>query len=145
MSYRYRHLCRTRPIPRPQSNWSYEYTSHHMIFVDSDMMLVTGITMHEFDGIIVLDLYPFRTASIGRETKLVLVLLQSSAPLPSGEDALGADRAAALCQACDLSPKSLFVLPCRNDHLQGYILRCALRFRRFFHGNFSYHARCMAP
>lgn len=64
-----------------------------------------------------------RTSLVGRGTKLVLVLLQNSAPLPSTEDALAADRAATLCQACDLPPKSLFVMPCRSDHLQGYTLR----------------------
>ncbi len=68
----------------------------------------------------------FRTGLSGRGTKLVLVLLQGSAPLPSSEDVLAAERAASLCQACELSPKSLFVLPCRSDHLQGYTLRLLL-------------------
>jgi hypothetical protein len=60
---------------------------------------------------------------MGRGSKLCLVLLQNSPPLPSSEDILAADRAAALCQVCELPPKSLFVLPCRSDHLQGYTLR----------------------
>ena len=67
--------------------------------------------------------YFYRTGLSGRGTKLVLVWLQNSTPLPSTEDVLAADRAAVLCQVCDLPPKSLFVMPCRSDHLQGYTLR----------------------
>lgn len=40
----------------------------------------------------------------------------------SGEDVVASERAAALCNACDLSAKSLFVLP-HTDHLVGYIIR----------------------
>lgn len=39
-----------------------------------------------------------------------------------GEDVIASERAAALCNACDLSGKSLFVLP-HTDHLVGYIIR----------------------
>lgn len=39
-----------------------------------------------------------------------------------GEDLVASERAAALCNACDLSGKSLFVLP-HTDHLVGYIIR----------------------
>lgn len=39
-----------------------------------------------------------------------------------GEDVVASERAAALCNACDLSGKSLFVLP-HTDHLVGYIIR----------------------
>lgn len=42
-----------------------------------------------------------------------------------GEDLVASERAAALCNACDLSGKSLFVLP-HTDHLVGYIIRYAL-------------------
>ncbi|CAB1325129.1 unnamed protein product [Coregonus sp. 'balchen'] len=43
-------------------------------------------------------------------------------PLPPGEDLVASERAASLCNACDLSGKSLFVLP-HTDHLVGYIIR----------------------
>lgn len=42
--------------------------------------------------------------------------------LCAGEDLVASERAAALCNACDLSGKSLFVLP-HTDHLVGYIIR----------------------
>ena len=35
---------------------------------------------------------------------------------------MAAERAAAFCTECELSPKSLFVLP-HADHLFGYIIR----------------------
>lgn len=54
----------------------------------------------------------------GRNTKLVIVLLQKSAPLPAGEDLLSVERAASLTTKCDISPKMLFVLP-HNEHLMG--------------------------
>lgn len=40
----------------------------------------------------------------------------------TGEDLVASERASALCHACDLSGKSLFVLP-HTDHLVGYIIR----------------------
>ncbi|XP_067935150.1 trafficking protein particle complex subunit 11-like [Watersipora subatra] len=57
-----------------------------------------------------------------RSTKVVAVLIQRSPPLPPGEDNMASERAAAFCTECDLSPKSLFVLP-HTDHLLGYIIR----------------------
>ncbi|MEE6460867.1 hypothetical protein FKM82_001125 [Ascaphus truei] len=58
----------------------------------------------------------------GRNTKVAVVLIQKKTPLPPGEDVMASERAAALCNACDLSGKSLFVLP-HTDHLVGYIIR----------------------
>uniref|UniRef100_A0A8C5QED5 Trafficking protein particle complex subunit 11 n=1 Tax=Leptobrachium leishanense TaxID=445787 RepID=A0A8C5QED5_9ANUR len=58
----------------------------------------------------------------GRNTKVAVVLIQKKTPLPPGEDMIASERAAALCNACDLSGKSLFVLP-HTDHLVGYIIR----------------------
>ncbi|XP_053315422.1 trafficking protein particle complex subunit 11 [Spea bombifrons] len=58
----------------------------------------------------------------GRNTKVAVVLIQRKTPLPPGEDMIASERAAALCNACDLSGKSLFVLP-HTDHLVGYIIR----------------------
>lgn len=39
-----------------------------------------------------------------------------------GDDLQALERAATLCSACDLSAKSLFVLP-HTDHLIGYTIR----------------------
>nr|AAH56800.1 Foigr protein [Danio rerio] len=63
-----------------------------------------------------------RTSLQGRNTKVAVVLIQKKTPLPPGEDLVASERASALCGACDLSGKSLFVLP-HTDHLVGYIIR----------------------
>ncbi|PSN35312.1 Trafficking protein particle complex subunit 11 [Blattella germanica] len=63
-----------------------------------------------------------RAALDGRGTRIAVILVQQTAPLPTGEDMLAAERAAALCTSCELNPKSLFVLP-HGDHLQGYTHR----------------------
>jgi len=88
-------------------------------------------------------LHSIRTSLIGRGTKLVLVLLQNSAPLPSSEDALAADRAATLCQACGLPPKSLFVMPCRSDHLQGYTMRLESAFYELSQSSYHLSSRAV--
>uniref|UniRef100_A0A669E0S7 Trafficking protein particle complex subunit 11 n=1 Tax=Oreochromis niloticus TaxID=8128 RepID=A0A669E0S7_ORENI len=63
-----------------------------------------------------------RTSLQGRNTKVAVVLIQKKTPLPPGEDLVASERAQALCHSCDLSGKSLFVLP-HTDHLVGYIIR----------------------
>ncbi|XP_004073643.1 trafficking protein particle complex subunit 11 [Oryzias latipes] len=63
-----------------------------------------------------------RTSLQGRNAKVAVVLIQKKTPLPPGEDLVASERAQALCTACDLSGKSLFVLP-HTDHLVGYIIR----------------------
>lgn len=63
-----------------------------------------------------------RNSLSGRGTRICVVLIQKNAPLPPGEDAVASERAASLCSACDLSAKSLFVLPL-TDHLLGYTIR----------------------
>lgn len=63
-----------------------------------------------------------RNSLSGRGTKVCVVLVQKNAPLPPGEDVMAAERAASLCSACELSAKSLFVLPI-TDHLLGYTIR----------------------
>ncbi|XP_053735696.1 trafficking protein particle complex subunit 11 [Synchiropus splendidus] len=63
-----------------------------------------------------------RSSLQGRNTKVAVVLIQKKTPLPPGEDLVASERATALCGACDLSGKSLFVLP-HTDHLVGYIIR----------------------
>ncbi|KAM9776808.1 trafficking protein particle complex subunit 11 [Syngnathus typhle] len=63
-----------------------------------------------------------RSSLQSRNTKVAVVLIQKKTPLPPGEDLVASERAAAICHACDLSGKSLFVLP-HTDHLVGYIIR----------------------
>nr|XP_061835586.1 trafficking protein particle complex subunit 11-like [Nerophis lumbriciformis] len=63
-----------------------------------------------------------RSSLQSRNTKVAVVLIQKKTPLPPGEDLVASERAAALCHACDLSGKSLFVLP-HTDHLVGYMIR----------------------
>jgi len=68
------------------------------------------------------DVYVDRNSLSGRGTRICVVLVHKNAPLPPGEDAVASERAASLCNACDLSAKSLFVLPL-TDHLLGYTIR----------------------
>lgn len=51
-----------------------------------------------------------------------MVLIQSTPPLPTSEDVLASERAAALCASCELNSKSLFILP-HGDHLYGNAIR----------------------
>uniref|UniRef100_A0A3Q1GS95 Trafficking protein particle complex subunit 11 n=1 Tax=Acanthochromis polyacanthus TaxID=80966 RepID=A0A3Q1GS95_9TELE len=55
-------------------------------------------------------------------TKVEIVRLVKVKLCVIGEDLVASERASALCNACDLSGKSLFVLP-HTDHLVGYIIR----------------------
>nr|XP_034182161.1 trafficking protein particle complex subunit 11 isoform X1 [Osmia lignaria]XP_034182162.1 trafficking protein particle complex subunit 11 isoform X1 [Osmia lignaria]XP_034182163.1 trafficking protein particle complex subunit 11 isoform X1 [Osmia lignaria]XP_034182165.1 trafficking protein particle complex subunit 11 isoform X1 [Osmia lignaria]XP_034182166.1 trafficking protein particle complex subunit 11 isoform X1 [Osmia lignaria] len=65
----------------------------------------------------------FRNALDGRSTKIAVVLIQHcTQPLPGSEDTIAPERATAVCGACELSPKLLYVLP-HGDHLLGYISR----------------------
>ncbi|RUS82473.1 hypothetical protein EGW08_009779 [Elysia chlorotica] len=63
-----------------------------------------------------------RNSLQGRNTKIAVVLIQKNAPLPPGEDMMAAERAVSLCSTCDISAKSLYVLP-HTDHLIGYTMR----------------------
>ena len=47
----------------------------------------------------------------------------------TGDDLQALERAATLCSACDLSAKSLFVLP-HTDHLIGYTIRYNCRIKQ---------------
>uniref|UniRef100_A0A1Y1MLA7 Trafficking protein particle complex subunit 11 n=1 Tax=Photinus pyralis TaxID=7054 RepID=A0A1Y1MLA7_PHOPY len=77
-----------------------------------------------------------RAALDGRNTRIVVVLIQDTLPLPTGEDILATERAVALCASCELNAKSLFVLP-HGDHLQGYVIRLENAFydlaKNFYH------------
>ncbi|XP_072035114.1 trafficking protein particle complex subunit 11-like [Amphiura filiformis] len=81
-----------------------------------------------------------RSSLQGRGSKVAVVLIQKNAPLPPGEDVVAAERAAALCAACELSAKSLFVLPC-VDHLLGYTIRLENAFYELAQGYYHTEAR----
>lgn len=63
-----------------------------------------------------------RAAVEGHATRVAVVVVQSGLSPPPSEYMLGAERAQALCSACEIQSKSLFVLP-HSDHLMGYIVR----------------------
>lgn len=63
-----------------------------------------------------------RAAVEGHATRVAVVVVQSGLSPPPSEYMLGAERAQALCSACEIQSKSLFVLP-HSDHLVGYIVR----------------------
>ncbi|RTG85194.1 trafficking protein particle complex subunit 11 [Schistosoma bovis] len=70
----------------------------------------------------------FRSKLAGRESKLVVILIQKRAPLPLGEDLNAMDRAQSLCNKCDLPGKNLFVLS-HTNLLYGCITRLEDEFR----------------
>ncbi|KAM7429463.1 Trafficking protein particle complex subunit 11 [Porites harrisoni] len=78
-----------------------------------------------------------RSSLQDQNTKVAVVLIQKNAPLPPGDDMQALERAATLCSACDLSAKSLFVLP-HTDHLIGYTIRLENAFydlaQSYYHG-----------
>ncbi|KAL9982030.1 hypothetical protein ACROYT_G010816 [Oculina patagonica] len=78
-----------------------------------------------------------RSSLQDQNTKVAVVLIQKNAPLPPGDDLQALERAATLCSACDLSAKSLFVLP-HTDHLIGYTIRLENAFydlaQSYYHG-----------
>ncbi|OAD60815.1 Trafficking protein particle complex subunit 11, partial [Eufriesea mexicana] len=64
-----------------------------------------------------------RNALDGRTTKIAVVLIQQcTQPPPGSEDAIATERATAVCGACELPPKLLYILP-HGNHLLGYISR----------------------
>lgn len=81
-----------------------------------------------------------RAAIEGRNTRIVVVLIQDLPPLPAGEDVLATERAVALCASCELNSKALFVLP-HGDHLQGYIIRLENAFYDFAQNYYYLEAR----
>lgn len=82
----------------------------------------------------------FRAALEGRNTRITVVLIQQTLPLPVGEDVLAAERAASLCASCELNTKSLFVLPL-GDHLQGYTVRLETAFYDLAQNYYHHEAR----
>ncbi|XP_024945200.1 trafficking protein particle complex subunit 11 [Cephus cinctus] len=78
-----------------------------------------------------------RAALEGRSTKIAVVLVQHSKPVqPGSEDVVTTERATALCNACELPAKSLYVLP-HEDHLLRYTSRLEHAFydlaQNFYH------------
>ncbi|XP_048507686.1 trafficking protein particle complex subunit 11 isoform X2 [Athalia rosae] len=78
-----------------------------------------------------------RAAVEGRSTKIAVVLVQHGAPpAPGSEDLATTERATALCAACELPAKSLYILP-HGDHLLGYTQRLETAFydlaQNFYH------------
>ncbi|KAF8568213.1 hypothetical protein P879_04094, partial [Paragonimus westermani] len=69
-----------------------------------------------------------RSKLVGRDCKLVVVLIQKRAPLPSGEDPIAMERAQALCTKCDLPGKNLFALS-HTNHLCGCVTSLESEFR----------------
>ncbi|KAI4461549.1 hypothetical protein MML48_5g00016715 [Holotrichia oblita] len=80
-----------------------------------------------------------RAALDGRSTRVVVVLIQSSA-MPAGEDMIASEKATALCASCELNAKSLLVLP-HVDHLQGYAVRLENAFYDFAQNYYHVEAR----
>ena len=67
-----------------------------------------------------------RAALNGRGTKIALVLIQRNEMTPpavGSEESTASERAASLCSACELSARSLFVLPINAENLSGFIHR----------------------
>jgi len=65
----------------------------------------------------------------GRGSKIAVVLLQRSLSLPSADDAAASERASSLCAACELSNRSLFVLPLVTEEaVDGYVTRLRAAF-----------------
>ena len=66
-----------------------------------------------------------RAALSGRGTKIALVLIQRNemTPRDSPEESTASERAATLCSACELSARSLFVLPINAENISGFIVR----------------------
>ncbi|XP_050428738.1 trafficking protein particle complex subunit 11 [Adelges cooleyi] len=60
----------------------------------------------------------------GRKSRIVVVLIQKSMPLavPAADDTITTERAASLCEKCNLNPKALFILPVA-ENIHGYAVR----------------------
>lgn len=68
------------------------------------------------------DFHVCRAALEGRNTSIIVVLIQNAPPHPASEDVLASEGAISLCTSCEISAQSLFVLP-HGEHLYGYTLR----------------------
>ncbi|RWS25678.1 trafficking protein particle complex subunit 11-like protein, partial [Leptotrombidium deliense] len=78
----------------------------------------------------------------GRNTRIALVLVQENLTFPGVDDSLPTERAAHLCSVCDLSPKSLFVLPLLDhQHFTGFVLRMETAIFELAKGYYQYEAK----
>ncbi|CAL4110444.1 unnamed protein product, partial [Meganyctiphanes norvegica] len=110
-----------------KSNWMNKYLnlvpSLVVLFYDLDW---GDQNWSELKNDLVLKIQILKSDLSGRSIRLALVLIQSGISVP-GEDSRTAERAqeraATLCNACDLQPKNLFVLPHSDQHLLGYTVR----------------------
>ena len=66
----------------------------------------------------------------GRSSKLSVVLVQRETSLPDSDHSSSSSEqlASSLCSACELSTRSLFVLPVLAENLQGYVIRLETAF-----------------
>ena len=65
-----------------------------------------------------------RATLAGRGTKVAIVLIQKDPVSDPGiQDVNASERASALCSACELSARSLFVLPTNAENISGFVIR----------------------
>ena len=65
-----------------------------------------------------------RATLAGRGTKIAIVLIQKDPVSDPGiQDVNASERASALCSACELSARSLFVLPTNAENISGFVIR----------------------
>lgn len=83
-----------------------------------------------------------RAAVEGHSTRVSVVVVQSGLSPPPSEYMLGAERAQALCAACEIQSKSLFVLP-HGDHLIGYIVRLENAFYDIAQNYYHYETKAI--
>ncbi|CAD6215592.1 GSCOCG00000404001-RA-CDS [Cotesia congregata] len=82
-----------------------------------------------------------RSSLEGRSTKIAVVLIQIAPSPPQGtEDMTATERATALCSACELPAKSLYILP-HGDHLLGYTSRLENAFYELSLAFYHHHYR----
>lgn len=81
-----------------------------------------------------------KNALQGRNTRLVIVLLQKGQPLPPGEDLLASERVTNLTSVCDINPKMVLVLN-YQEHLIGHILRLESAFLDIAQGYYTLMAK----
>ena len=65
-----------------------------------------------------------RATLAGRGTKIAIVLIQKDPVSDPGiQDVNASERASSLCSACELSARSLFVLPTNAENISGFVIR----------------------
>ncbi|CAG0917855.1 unnamed protein product [Notodromas monacha] len=129
------------PVPKPKQNyerlvphgiWKRNWVKKHLedipavavIFCDLDFR---ASNWPERRDTCVSMVHCLKVALTGRETRIAVVLIQQTASIPvtgvGSEDALTTERVATLCSLCNVSHKSLFVVPQDKDHVKEYAAR----------------------